>query len=405
MTGAMRGTGATGLTASLPAESEAGSEFSGRQRLRVLRALWRPSVFVALAYVALLVGYARHYNYTPIDFVHIGTIFSEGDPQGGWGYDGQFYYYVARDPLGAAAFLDNPTYRLRRILYPLLARALALGHVDAIPLAMLGINVGAVVAGTELLSRLLRRAGISGWYALGYGVAFGQVASVTHQLADPLGSAFLVAAIWAAHHRRLALAGVWFGLASLTRDSLALVPLGYIAGYVLQRQWRAAVSIAGLGVLPLALWTLALEAMFQGAYDTGVTWTPIAEAIPLLGTLRTFRITPSFVITVLCFLLPSWLVAVFAVQIAWREWRQRRALPSPLWWGWLAPASLLTLLAAEQVIDFLVPARLAIGVSTTTAAFAATARSLRVRLLAAYFAATGVLYPPMVYLGSSSVIP
>ena len=372
--------------------------------------LWRPGAVVALVYAVLLVWYAWHYGYTPIDFVHVGTVFSESDPEGGWGYDGQFYYYVAvaQDPWSAVPYLDNPTYRLRRIVYPLVARAAALGDAEMVPLAMLLVNIGAVVFATELLAGLLARAGVSRWYALGYGVAFGQLASVTHQLADPLGSAFIVAGLWAIARGRLGWGAAGFGLAALTRDSLALVPLGYLVGYALRREWRPALYIATLGLLPLTLWTAALEVAFRGVYDAGVTWMPIAEPVPLHGTLRMLRVTPSYAATVLLFLLPSWVVALVAAHHAWRWWRDRGAgfgTPPAAWWGWVAPAALMVLLAAEQVIDFLVPARLAIGVSTTTAAYVAFTRSTAARRLSAYFGSTGLLYPPMVFLEASSVIP
>ena len=46
------------------------------------------------------------------------------------GYDGQFNYAIAADPLHASPALDVPAYRYQRILYPLLVRALALGQED-----------------------------------------------------------------------------------------------------------------------------------------------------------------------------------------------------------------------------------------------------------------------------------
>lgn len=371
----------------------------------VWRSVWRPGVVVAFVHVTVLLWYAWHYNYAPIDFVHVGTIFDESDPEGGWGYDGQFYYYIARDPWSAAQYLDNPTYRLRRIVYPLVSRAVALGNVSAIPLAMLVVNVVSVSAAAELLGRLLARAGASRWYALGYGVAFGQLASVTHQLGDPLGSAFIVVGLWAMGTRRYAWGAAAFGLAALTRDSLALVPLGYLAGFTLFRQWRQVLLIVVLGLAPLIVWTGVLEYVFRHSYDAGVTWTQIAEPIPLQGTLRMLRATPSFAVTLLVFLIPSWIVGIVAIRHAWQGWQARRVGPSPAWWGWVAPAALLVMLAAEQVIDFLVPARLAIGVSTTTAGYVAFAQSAAARRLSAYFASTGALYPPMVFMQASSVIP
>ncbi|MEO0562413.1 MAG: hypothetical protein AAF125_09875, partial [Chloroflexota bacterium] len=36
------------------------------------------------------------------------------------GYDGQFTYFIARDPAGAAPLIDVPAYRYQRILLPAL---------------------------------------------------------------------------------------------------------------------------------------------------------------------------------------------------------------------------------------------------------------------------------------------
>src|SRR4029079_5166124 len=61
-----------------------------------------------------------------------------------FGYDGQFFLYIARDPAGAVPYLDNPSYRYGRIVYPLAARGLALGRQDAIPLALIVLTLLAV---------------------------------------------------------------------------------------------------------------------------------------------------------------------------------------------------------------------------------------------------------------------
>ncbi|MGD8760431.1 MAG: hypothetical protein PVJ07_09290, partial [Anaerolineales bacterium] len=59
-------------------------------------------------------------GWDPIGLVELGTRFSEGDPSGTEGYDGQFTYYMAVDPSPASALekLDDPPYRYQRILFP-----------------------------------------------------------------------------------------------------------------------------------------------------------------------------------------------------------------------------------------------------------------------------------------------
>jgi hypothetical protein len=117
----------------------------------------RPWIVVTI----LALGYALAVVLTqggPLALVTIGERFADGDPlveSGSEGYDGQFVYYIARDPSDAARFLDVPAYRFQRILLPVLGRALALGQTLLLPWALLAINVAALASGTWALERLM----------------------------------------------------------------------------------------------------------------------------------------------------------------------------------------------------------------------------------------------------------
>ncbi len=78
----------------------------------------------------------------PLSLARLGTRYSQGDPNGSEGYDGQFSYYIARnpDPAELLPFLDVPAYRYQRILLPLLARFLSLGNVEIIPWMLAGLT-------------------------------------------------------------------------------------------------------------------------------------------------------------------------------------------------------------------------------------------------------------------------
>ena len=110
--------------------------------------------FLALAYalaVVLSQGGA-------LALVTLGERFADGDPtteSGSEGYDGQFVYYIARDPTSAERFLDVPAYRFQRILLPVMGRVLALGSVDLLPGALLAVNLVALAGGTWALEQLL----------------------------------------------------------------------------------------------------------------------------------------------------------------------------------------------------------------------------------------------------------
>ena len=79
-----------------------------------------------------------------------------------FGYDGQFYHYVAHDPLfrrGLDQYIDAPRLRYRRILVPALASIAALGHDAAIDPALVGVNLLFLFAGVYWLSRYIAGSG------------------------------------------------------------------------------------------------------------------------------------------------------------------------------------------------------------------------------------------------------
>src|SRR3990172_6865503 len=105
-------------------------------------------VFISSAfYGLLLIFYLSAYAWDPSVFIVAGERFTSPradiyiHPRDG--YDGQFYYRLALDPLtiertAHGIRLDNPPYRQQRILYPVLAWLV--GRVIPVPWAMLLVN-------------------------------------------------------------------------------------------------------------------------------------------------------------------------------------------------------------------------------------------------------------------------
>ena len=154
---------------------------------------WLVVLVLALAYVGLTLA---RYQGDPLAFALPGTRYSQSDPQGTWGYDGQFAYYIARDPAGGWRYCDVPAYRYQRILYPLLARALAWGRPEAVAWTLIALNVVALAGGTYFTERLLATWGASRWYALAYGLYGGLVAGLRLDLSEPLAYGLVQAGLW-----------------------------------------------------------------------------------------------------------------------------------------------------------------------------------------------------------------
>ena len=82
-------------------------------------------------------------------FVPLGSCYSscdfdaeQGCPEGTeQGYDGQFAYYIARDPGSSAGCMDVAAYRTQRILLPMIGYALSFGVNDLIPVVVLRVNL------------------------------------------------------------------------------------------------------------------------------------------------------------------------------------------------------------------------------------------------------------------------
>ena len=197
---------------------------------------------------------------------------------GPFGYDGQFFYFTALDPRRAPAYMDEPTYRYGRVLYPFVARAAALGQPAAVPWALLLVNLAAVAGGTLALALLLRRRGASPAYAAFWGFAPGLFVAVSRDLSEPLAYALVLAGLaawWWDARPRPWLAGVIFGLAVLTRETAILFPIALavaaLAGLSDGIEWRrgrdprSAVILAVTSLLPYVMLKLFLATWLGSA--------------------------------------------------------------------------------------------------------------------------------------------
>src|SRR5262249_31926227 len=82
------------------------------------------------------------------------------------GYDGQFYHYIAHDPLMRRGFdraIDAPRLRYRRILVPAVANLLAFGQDRFVDGAYIGLIGASVFLGILWMSRMAQVHKISPW--------------------------------------------------------------------------------------------------------------------------------------------------------------------------------------------------------------------------------------------------
>lgn len=260
------------------------------RRPRLAPAPWQ--VVLALALVYLTAVFALN-NADLLTFVTPGACFAACQGMANCplepaaGYDGQFAYYIARDPLHAAPCLDVPAYRYQRILLPLLGHALALGDVRWLPLALVAINLAALVGATAALEHLLAAQRVSRWYALVFGLFVGVFMSVRLSTTEPLAYGLVVAAIWLHQRGRAGPGAVAFLLAALAKETTLAFAAGYMLSYALAGRWRAALRLALVVGAPFALWQAALY-LWLGAFGVGSGGAGNApfEIIPFNGFWR-----------------------------------------------------------------------------------------------------------------------
>lgn len=181
------------------------------------------------------------------------------------GYDGQFYLALAFDPSlrrGTAECLDEPRYRARRILWPLLAHLTALGWTPAIVPALLLWNAVLTAMGTGAAARWLTLDGHSPVWSLSYPLSLGVVTSLWRGLGDVALCSLLLLAFLALRRDRHVGAALCLAGALLSKETALLAVLGIAAAATLHRKW-AWVTVCALALVPALAWWLYVDGMVR----------------------------------------------------------------------------------------------------------------------------------------------
>ena len=163
------------------------------------------------------------------------------------GYDGQQFLSLALDPFlqdrETLACLDNPRYRLRRILYPLAAHVLSLGEARAVPWAMVGLNLAAVAALVLALAGLFERAGVAPALSLLALAIPGTWVVLAFSTEGLWQSALLAGAVSLHLRRRPAGAAAALMLAALTLEAAILYWPAFALALRIERRSRGMVHL------------------------------------------------------------------------------------------------------------------------------------------------------------------
>ncbi len=243
------------------------------------------ALVVLVMYGSWLV-FCFHEGHPPGDFLYLGSQFtgssfsspaiSESDAARNVftnvGYDGQFAYYIAVDPVNARYYMENdegggPGYRYGRILYPMAARLLALGQPNVIPYTMLLINWLSLGLGTLVLAAWLGRKGVSPWWALIFGFFPGLFTSLHKDLNEPMADALVALAVYLfsfGGKNRVVWTAVCFALAILTRETSVIFAVLYGLAVTFDHgtfrlNWRRALLFFIIALGPFELYQMFLH--------------------------------------------------------------------------------------------------------------------------------------------------
>jgi hypothetical protein len=197
------------------------------------------------------------------------------------GYDGQFYHYIAHDPLGMTRlreYIDAPQLRYRRILVPGLAYLVAVGRERYVDAAYVTVVLGFVFLGCYWTGRfavLHGRRALWGWLFLAIPAVMVSIDRMTVDVA--LAALCVGVAVYAAQGRNRPLFLLLIA-APLARETGLALTAAYCLWALLRGERRRAIYGA-LTVLPFAAWCFYVQLHF-GAQGFGWLAAQLLRDLP-----------------------------------------------------------------------------------------------------------------------------
>jgi hypothetical protein len=198
------------------------------------------------------------------------------------GYDGQMYHLIAHDPFmsrGAVTAMDDPALRYRRILVPVLAWAIGLGHDSAIHAAYFAVILGFVFLGVYWLARAMLIQGLHPAWGLMFVLMPATLVSMDRMTVDVALGALTVGFVLYSDNR-------WKVLpilicAALTRETGLLLTAG-LCVFLLSRRRFADLVWTAASAIPAIFWYVYVSRHTPPAIATTKP-ADVASLIPMAG--------------------------------------------------------------------------------------------------------------------------
>jgi len=186
-----------------------------------------------------------------------------------YGYDGQFFYRLALNPLNFhhtayGITMDRP-YRYMRIGYPALTWLVSLGQHFLVPVMLVAVNIAAIGAMGYLGALFAAEGGrhaLAGLLMPGY---FGLITSLSRDTAEPLAAVCLLAGLLAVRGRRPVLAAALLAYGALTRETVmvgvAAIAIMRVIGILRRRTRPGREDLAwAVPAVAFAAWQVVVKA-------------------------------------------------------------------------------------------------------------------------------------------------
>lgn len=231
-----------------------------------------PSIFLALGERATIqTEYAR-------------GLLGEVIPRTRGGHDGKYFFAQANDPWYIdpqthAVVLDRPIYRGQRMLYPMLAGGFGLFPPHVVVWTMLVTNLLALGFGAFLAARLSMLWGASPWLGLAIPLNPGLIYEVWIGGSGIVAYVFCLGAVYAIVREREWGAALLLAGAALSREVMLALAIGlFVLGWLERhRRWR----LVAVPAVAMVIWNLYLQ--FRLAGVSGVGGGPQIFALPFTG--------------------------------------------------------------------------------------------------------------------------
>jgi hypothetical protein len=254
--------------------------------------IWRPALLTILLHLALIAIYVAKRNGDISSLVCVGQ-YRAGTPPfeavtrafGRVGYDGQFYYLIARHPwhIHQNDVIDAPAIRHLRIFYPALCWLASGGDARLLLWVMPAVNLVALGGLATLGAAFARHQGLSFWWGLLLPLAVNAGMPAFRDLTDPVSTLaiFGLFAGWLLGWGAPVLA-LWAAIAVFTREQNLLFILVVLLAAILKHRFKVSVALTA-ALLAWLTWVGALWLMYG-------TW-PFLSAqghfgLPFLGMIH-----------------------------------------------------------------------------------------------------------------------